>query len=219
LKKLVWVVLSVFILVGWQAMSEPNLQEIYKNIDLMSSKNTPQTYKVRVENGKFEEALKELPKDILSGSGKPYVSIYFKKGEGVRIVIENVQSEYASLFSYIEDYVKFSGISKVENPPEFKEMIDKGMVAPYKEDKDYVILKGWDPKKGVKDDNYALFYLTKKNWVIEKAIYYVDGTPFVQADNSYKKYGQYYLPYKIVLTSLNDNSQDVFNLKDYSFSD
>jgi len=219
LKKFTFILLSIIVLTGSLIFAGPSLQQIYSNINEMSGKITPRSYRVRVENNKFDEALKELPQDILTGDGKPFVSIYFRKGEGVRIVIENVQSEYASLFSYIEDYVKFSGISKVQNPQEFKVMLDKDKIEYYREEKDFVIVKAWDPETEVKDDNYALFYLDKKNWVIKKAVYYVDGTQFVEAENSYKKFGQYYLPYKIVLTSLNDNSQDVFTLKDYTFTD
>ncbi|KPJ88727.1 MAG: hypothetical protein AMS17_04410 [Spirochaetes bacterium DG_61] len=219
MKKLVYVAVLLMFFLGWQAFPDMRLTQIYKNIDEMSGKLTPQSYKVRVENSKFEEALLELPDDILTGEGKPYVSIHFRKGEGVRIVIENVLSEYASLFSYIEDYVKFSGISKVQNPAEFKEIIDKGKVDFYSEEKDSLIVRAWDPEKEEKDDNYALFYLDKKNWVIKRAVYYVDGTAFIEAENSYKKFGQYYLPFKIVLTSLNDNSQDIFNLKEYVFCD
>ena len=205
--------------ISWQSLSDTSLREVYVKVDAMSKKNTPLSYNVRVENEKFQEALSELPEEILTGDGKPYVMIDFRKGEGVRIVIKNVDSEYATIFSYIEDYVKFSGISKVQNPVEFKEIIDKGKVEVHKEDKEFIVVQAWEPEKEVKDDNYAFFYLDKKNWVIKKAIYYLDGAPFVEAVNSYKKVGEYYLPYKTVLTSLNENTQDIFYFKDYKFYD
>lgn len=205
--------------ISWQSLSDTSLREVYAKVDVMSKKNTPLSYNVRVENDKFQEALSELPEEILTGDGKPYVMIDFRKGEGVRIIIKNVDSEYATIFSYIEDYVKFSGISKVQNPVEFKEIIDKGKVEVHKEDKEFIVVQAWEPEKEVKDDNYALFYLDKKNWVIKKAIYYLDGAPFMEAVNSYKKFGEYYLPYKTVLTSLNENTQDIFYFKDYKFYD
>jgi len=217
-KYLILLLVFVFILfLGSFGLSDVKIMEIFKNIDAMSKKHTPPSYKVRVENQKFSDALQELPKEILTGEGTPSVSIHFHKGEGIKIVIENIDSEYASIFSYIEDYFKFSGISKVQNPVEFKEFIDNDKVDFYKEEKDFVIVKAWDPENDVKDDNYALFYLDKKNWVIKKAVYYLDGIPFVQADNSYKSFGNYYMPYKIVLTSVNENTSDVFLFKDYQF--
>ena len=183
----------------------------------MSAKITPESYRVRVKNKTFEDALKDLPEDILTGKGKPAVVVTFKKGEGVRIIIENIKSEYASLFSMYEDYLKFSGISKVQNPDEFKELIDRKKVSFYKEDANSVVVQAWDPEKENKDNNYALFTLDKKKWVIHKAVYYLDGSPYVQVVNSYKSYGKYYLPYKIELKNLVDNTSDVFLFEDYKF--
>jgi hypothetical protein len=193
------------------------LQEIYRNIADSSAKTTPNTYRVRVENDSFNEALAELPDEIRTGDEDPAVMIYFKKGDGVKIVIENIRSEYASLFSMYEDYLKFSGISNVQNPEEFKEIIDQGKVNLYEEDGKNVILKAWDPEQEEKSDNYALFTLNKSTWVIEKALYYLDGTPYVQAENKYKSIGSYYLPYEIVLMNLVDNSSEVFRFMEYTF--
>ena len=117
-----------------------------------------------------------------------------------------------------EEYFKFSGISKVQNPVEFKQIIDNNKAGFYKENEEFVIVQAWDPEKEERDDNYALFSLDRKMWVIKKAVFYLDGVPFVQAENSYKSYGKYYLPYKIELIYLNDeNTADVFLLKDYRF--
>jgi hypothetical protein len=195
-----------------------DLMDIYNKIKQMSMKNTPNSYRVRVNSGKFKEALQELPEDILTGNGEPYVTIQFQKGEGFKIVVENIKSEYASLFSMYEDYFKFSGISKVQNPVEFREIIDKDKLAVYKEDKDYLVVQAWDPEQEIKGDNYALFSLDKKNWVIQKAVYYLDGTPFVQVENSYKAYGKYYMPYKVVLLYLTENTSDIFLFEDYKFN-
>jgi len=192
--------------------------EVYNNITKMSEKITPDYYKVRIENKQFSEALKELPEEVLSGNKTPYVSIVFNKGKGVKMIIENIRSEYASLFSMYEEYFKFSGISKVQNPVEFKEIIDKDKVRFYKEDKDFVIIKAWDPEKEEKDDNYALFYIDKKKWIIKKAVYYLDGNNYVMSENVYKTCGKYYLPSKIVLTNLNENTQDIFIFKEYKFN-
>jgi len=194
-----------------------DIHEIYTAIAAMSEKNTPPVYKVRVQNESFAEALADLPKEIRTGNEDPAVMVYFAKGEGVRIIIENIRSEYASLFSMYEDYLKFSGISNVQNPSELKEIIDKGKVQLFSEDKGTVILKAWDPDKEEKDDNYALFTLNKKNWVIVKAVYYLDGTPYVQAENRYKSYGNYYLPYEIVLQNLSENSSEIFRFTEYRF--
>jgi hypothetical protein len=196
-----------------------DLAGVFKNIEEMSAKNTPAGYTVLVENKRFAEALKELPKDVLTGKGEPAVSVRFKKGEGVKIIILNVKSEYASLFSMYEDYLRFSGISKVQNPAEFKEIIDKGKVELQNGDKDFVVTKAWDPTKEEKDDNYALFYLDRSTWVIKKAVYYLDGVPYVEAENNYKEYGKYYLPNKIVLTYRKENSTDVFLFKNYKFQE
>ncbi len=200
------------------AHSGEKILDIYRNVERMSKIHTPNSYRVKVENESFNEALKELPEDILTGRGEPQVLILFRKDEGVKIVIENIKGEYASLFSMYEDYFKFSGISKVQNPNELKEIIDKDKISFYKEDKNSVIVKAWDPQKEEKEDDYALFYLDKKNWVIREAIYYLDGNPYVKAVNSYKTYGKYYMPYKIVLTNMNDNSNDVFHFMDYQFN-
>jgi len=197
---------------------DQKINQIYNKIVEMANANTPQSYTVTVENRKFTEALKELPEDILTGKGKPSVVIRFKKGEGFRVVIENIKKEYESLFSMYEDYFKFSGISKVQNPQEFKEIIDQGMVDYYGEEGKYVIVQAWDPEKKVKDDTYALFYLDKKNWVISKAEYFLDGVLYVEAENSYKLFGKYYLPYRIVLNYLNEQISDVFMFKDYRFN-
>ena len=193
------------------------IAEIYNSISAMSQRITPDSYRVRVENKTFAEALQDLPEDILTGTGKPAVVVTFKKGEGVRIIIENIKSEYASLFSMYEDYLKFSGISKVQNPGEFKELVDMGKVGFYKEDANSVVVQAWDPEKEEKDNNYALFTLDKKKWVIIKAVYYLDGAPYVQVENSYKSYGKWYLPFKIELTNLVDDTSDVFLFQEYTF--
>jgi hypothetical protein len=200
------------------ALSDMGIMEVYKNIEAKSKVNTPNSYRVNVENEKFREALAELPEELLTGEGEPAVLVNFRKGDGVNITIENIDEEYASIFSYIEDYFKFSGISKVQNPVEFKEIIDNGKVELYKENEDSIVVKAWDPEKEEKDDNYALFYLEKRNWVITKARYFLDGNPFVEAENCYRKYGKYYMPYKIVLTSLNEESTDEFIFRDYKFN-
>jgi hypothetical protein len=192
---------------------------VYKNIETASAANTPPGYTVIVENKRFAEALKELPKDVLTGKGEPAVSINFKKGVGVKIVIKNVKNEYASLFSMYEDYVRFSGISKVQNPAEFKDMIDKNKIELQGEEKDFVVAKAWDPTKEQKDDSYALFYLDKTNWVIKKAVYFLDGVPYVEAANSYKNIGKWYVPYKIELKYKAENTSDVFLFKDYKFQE
>jgi hypothetical protein len=194
-----------------------NIQEIYRKITNSSERITPKSYRVRVENDSFSEALAELPEEIRTGEEEPAVMIYFEKGEGVRIVIENIRSEYASLFSMYEDYLKFSGISNVQNPIEFKEIIDQGKVQFYEEDNKSIILKAWDPEQEEKNDDYALFTLSKSTWVIEKALYYLDGTPYVQAENKYKDFGKYYLPYEIELMNLGDNSSEVFRFMEYQF--
>lgn len=194
-----------------------DIEDIYASICRMSSKNTPVTYKVKVENESFREALAELPEEIRTGNEEPAVMVYFKKGDGVKIVIENIKSEYASIFSMYEDYLKFSGISNVQNPDEFKRIIDVNMIQFHEEDNESVIVKAWDPERGEMDDNFALFALSKDKWVIESAVYYLDGNPYVQAENRYKSYGSYYLPYEIVLTNLNDNSREVFKFSNYLF--
>jgi len=197
---------------------DKRIDEIYNNIVKMSQRYTPDHYTVKVINKKFEEALKDLPKDVLIDGKKPYVLITFKKGKGVSIVIENIKEDYKSLFSMYEDYFKFSGISKVQNPVEFKKIIDAGVIKFYKEDKNYIVVQAWDPEKKEKTDDYALFYLDKKMWVIKKAIYYIDGSPYVESLNNYEKMGKYYLPNKIELKFLTDEKEgDVFYFKNYKF--
>jgi hypothetical protein len=200
-------------------IASEDLLGVFKNIEEMSAKNTPPGYTVIVENKRFAEALKELPKDVLTGKGEPAVSVRFRRGEGVKIVILNVKSEYASLFSMYEDYLRFSGISKVQNPAEFKEIIDKGKVELQNGDSGFVVMKAWDPTREERDNNYALFYLDKSTWVIKKSVYFLDGAPYVEAVNSYKEYGKYYLPNKIVLTYKKENSTDVFLFKNYKFQE
>jgi hypothetical protein len=200
------------------AFSDENIEDIYKQIVKMSKLHTPASYSVTVQNKSFDEALKELPEDILTGKGEPKVVIHFRKNEGVKIVIENIKDEYRSLFSMYEEYFKVSGISKVQNPVELREIIDKDKISVYKIDKDVVILKVWDPTKEQKNDDYAFFYLDRNNYEINQAIYYLDGSPYMKAENSYKKYGKYLMPDKIVLTNMTDNTNDVFYFKDYVFN-
>jgi len=212
------VIYSMLIIMSvWVGFAADKIGEVYNSILSMSKKITPDSYWVRVKNNTFEDALKDLPEDILTGKGKPAVVVTFKKGEGVKIIIENIKSEYASLFSMYEDYLKFSGISKVQNPEEFKELIDRKKVSFVKEDANSVVVQAWDPEKEEKDNNYALFTLDKKKWVIHEAVYYLDGSPYVQVVNSYKNFGKYYLPYKIELKNLADNTSNVFLFEDYTF--
>jgi hypothetical protein len=206
---------AVFLSTGILFASDIN--EVYSAIERMSNRNTPKAYRVRVQNDSFEEALSDLPAEIRTGTKKPFVAVYFKKGEGVRIVIENIKSEYASLFSMYEDYLKFSGISNIQNPSELKEIIDRDKVIVYEENTSKVVLKAWDPEKDEKDDNYALFTLTKDKWVIEEAVYFLDGNAYVRAENKYKSFGTYYLPYEIVLRNLFDESSEVFRFTEYRF--
>ncbi len=209
--------ITVFMLVGTFVFAI-SIETIYKNIKAMSLKYTPDHYVVRVYNDKFEEALKDLPPDVLIGGKKPEVVIVFNRGKGVKIEIRNIKEEYKNLFSMYEEYFKFSGISKVQNPSEFKDIMDAGVLSVYKEDNSTVVVKAYDPEKKEKKDDYALFYLDKKMWIIKKAIYYIDGTPYVESINSYKKIGKYYLPYKIVLNPLTgEGEKEVFYFKDYKF--
>jgi hypothetical protein len=215
-KVIIYTLLGVLISVAGLVQAS-DLDEVYRTITKMSSRNTPQSYKVRVQNDSFSEALADLPDEIRTGAGEPAVMVYFKKGEGVKILIENIKSEYASLFSMYEEYLKFSGISNVQNPSELKKIIDMDKLQLYREDKQAIILKAWDPEKTERDDSYALFTLSKDRWVIEKAVYYLDGTRYVQAENKYKVYGSYYLPYEIVLINVVDDSSEVFRFVDYRF--
>jgi len=216
-KRATVVLTTFFLLFVCVLYADDKINEVYNSIQNMSAKITPISYRVHVKNKTFEEALQDLPEDILTGKEKPAVVVTFKKGEGVRIVIENIKSEYASLFSMYEDYLKFSGISKVQNPVEFKELIDRQKISFLKEDADSVVVQAWDPQKEEKDNNYALFTLDKRKWVIHKAVYYLDGSPYVQVLNSYKSYGKYYLPYKIELKNLVEGMSDVFLFENYTF--
>jgi hypothetical protein len=207
----------VILLIAGGSLQASDILDIYQSVSIMSKKNTPQAYKVRVQNQSFSEALADLPAEIRTGNQDPAVMVYFKRGEGVKLVIENIKDEYASLFSMYEDYLKFSGIANVQNPKELKEIIDMGKVQFHQEDKGTVILKAWPPEKEERDDDYALFTLNKNKWVIVKAVYYLDGTPFVQAENRYKAYGGYYLPYEIVLKNLVEESSEIFRFVDYRF--
>ncbi|MBN2325349.1 MAG: hypothetical protein JXQ30_16590 [Spirochaetes bacterium] len=198
--------------------ADKQIEEIYKNIVKSSKVQTPDSYTVKIENKSFEDALKELPKEILEGKGDPKVVVEFKKNEGVRIIIENIKEEYRSLFSMYEEYFKFSGISKVQNPVELREIIDSDKIRVYKSGSEVIVLQAWDPTQEAKDDNFAYFYLDKKRWVISEAVYYLDGNPYVKAQNSYKSFGKYYMPYEIVLTNMNDNTSDTFFFKDYRFN-
>lgn len=218
MKKRIIIIISIMLLLpAFSLFSQDRMLEIYKNIAEMSKKQIPPSYRVRVNNRSFSEALKELPSDILTGKGEPAVVIQFQRGKGVSIVIENVKKEYSSLFSIYEDYLKFSGISKVQNPDELKTMLDKDKLKLYSEDGSSVVIQAWDPEKLEKDNNYALFTFDKKNWVINKAVYFLDGNPYVQVENSYKLYGKYYMPSKIVLRNLADNTTEEFIFEDYRF--
>lgn len=215
--KLFIVLAAVLFLASFSLYAEERIEEIYRHIEKMSRAQTPDSYTVMIENRSFEEALEELPEEILEGEGRPRVVVSFKKNTGVKILIENIKEEYTSLFSMYEEYFKFSGISKVQNPIELREIIDSNKISIHKVETNIVVLQAWDPQKEDNDDNYAFFYLDKKRWVISQAVYYLDGNPYVKAENSYKTFGKYYMPYKIVLTNLNDNSSDVFFFKDYQF--
>ncbi|MCK5571081.1 MAG: hypothetical protein KAJ15_15270, partial [Spirochaetes bacterium] len=80
---------------GVLGYSQERILQIYKNIVKMAEKTTPSSYAVEIENKKFKEALEELPEDILTEEGAPAVKIQFAKGNGVKIIIENIKSEYA----------------------------------------------------------------------------------------------------------------------------
>ena len=203
---------------SWTVLAaDEKIEDIYRNIVRNSKVQTPGYYTVKIENKSFEDALKELPKEILEGNGDPRVVIEFKRGEGVRILIENIKEEYRSLFSMYEEYFKFSGISKVQNPAELREIIDSDKIRIYKSGPEVLVLQAWDPASEKKDDNFAYFYLDRNRWVISEALYYLDGNPYVKAQNSYKSFGKYYMPYKIVLTNMIDNTNDTFFFKDYQF--
>jgi len=207
------VVVGVFILL----YGGDRLSEIYKSVEKHASINTPDTYSVTVENRRFSEALSELPEDVLIGDARPSVLIKFKKGEGFKVVISGVKEEYAGLFSMYEDYFRFSGISKMQNPPELKEIIDKGLVEYVGREGKFEILKAWDPEKGKSENSYALFYIDPEKWVIVKARYFLEGAEYVQAMNSYKKIGKYYLPDKILLKHLGEGTEETFEFKNYVF--
>jgi len=193
------------------------MTEVYKNIEKASETNTPGSYTVRVDNDSFNEALSDLPEEILTGKGAPAVVVAFKKGEGVSIIIENIKAEYASLFSIYEEYLRFSGISKVQNPIELAEVIEEDAIRIYREDGSNIILQAWDPEHKDNRETYALFTLDRKKWVIREAVYYLDGSAYVRVSNEYASYGSYYMPSRISLTNLVENTSDVFVFEDYLF--
>lgn len=197
--------------------TQEKLQSIYQSILAASKKHTPETYSVRIKNGSLEDSLKELPEDILTGTGAPQVMLRFQKGKGVSMYIKNVKEEYAHLFSMYEEYLQSSGISKVQNPPEFKSIMDINRVAFQSEEKDTVILKVWDPKGEIEEGNYALFTLDKGKWVIRKVVYYLEDEPIIRLENDYKTYGSYYMPGQIVMTNLRDSSTEIFRFENYTF--
>jgi len=216
--KKVVILMALCMGLSWTVLAaDEKIEDIYRNIVRNSKVQTPGYYTVKIENKSFEDALEELPKEILEGNGDPRVVIEFKRGEGVRILIENIKEEYRSLFSMYEEYFKFSGISKVQNPAELREIIDSDKIRIYKSGPEVLVLQAWDPASEKKDDNFAYFYLDRNRWVISEALYYLDGNPYVKAQNSYKSFGKYYMPYKIVLTNMNDNTNDTFFFKDYQF--
>jgi hypothetical protein len=195
--------------------TEEKLESIYQSIVASSKKYTPDRYSVRIENKSLSESLKDLPEDILTGT--PRVVIHFQKGKGVSMLVENVKEEYTQLFSMYEEYLQSSGISKVQNPSEFKSIMDMGNVSIQGEKDDTVTLKVWDPKAEVHDDNYALFTLDKGKWVIREVVYYLEGDPVIKLQNAYQFYGKYYMPESIVMTNLKDKTTEVFRFKDYQF--
>ena len=216
--KKVFILMALCMGLSWTALAaDETIEDIYRNIVRNSKVQTPDSYIVKIENKSFEDALEELPREILEGEGDPKVVIEFNKNEGVRILIENIKLEYRSLFSMYEEYFKFSGISKVQNPAELREIIDSDKIRVYKSEPELLILQAWDPASEKKDDNFAYFYLDRNHWVISEAVYYLDGNPYVKAQNSYKAFGKYYMPYKIVLTNMDDNTSDTFFFKEYRF--
>jgi hypothetical protein len=218
MKKLLFLPCLLLLFSCIRAYSDDQIEDIYRKIEKMSKLQTPDSYRVTVKNKSFSEALEELPEDILTGGGEPKVVILFKKNDGVKIVIENIREEYTSLFSMYEEYFKVSGISKVQNPIELREIIDMEKMSIYKADKDVLVLQVWDPNEEKISDNYAFFKLDQNRMVINEATYYLDGTLYMKAENSYKKYGKYLMPYKIVLTNMTDDSNDVFYFEDYQFN-
>lgn len=218
MKKYIVYGIVFFLFVRVAVLSEERIFEIYREVERRSKISTPKSYTARIENKKMEEALSEIPQELITGKEKPSVRVMFRRDNGVRIVVENIDSEYSSLFSLYEEYFRFSGISKFQNPSEFLRIIEEKKAVLYDEDEKFAVIQAWDPEKEEKDDNYALFYLDKKNWLIERAIYYLDGNLYMKAENSYKAYGKYYLPDRITLTNLIDNTSDIFLFKDYTFN-
>jgi hypothetical protein len=206
---------AVCILAPGAAPAETGLGSLYRSIVDASRRLVPERYRVRVENEKFTESLRDLPEEILTG--RPVVMVRFQKGAGVRMFIDNVKEEYANLFAMYERYLQLSGITKVQNPEEFKRIMDQGLVAVKTEDESSLTVQAWDPETGEKGDDYALFTLDKERWMIRKAVYYVDGSPFMRLDTTYRFHGEFYLPSTLELTSLADNQTEVFRFKDYRF--
>lgn len=220
MKRPVFSVLVVVLVAAVTQVAMPTqerLQNIYQSILRASRTHTPETYSVRIKNGSLEDSLKELPEDILTGTGDPQVILQFRKGEGVSMYIENVKEEYAHLFSMYEEYLQSSGISKVQNPPEFKSIMEKDRVAFQSEKADSVILKVWDPKGEIEEGNYALFTLDKGRWVIRQVVYYLEDEPIIRLENDYRSYGSYYMPEQIVMTNLRDSSTEIFRFENYKF--
>jgi hypothetical protein len=193
-----------------------DLQQVYRSIQHTSRELVPEAYSVEVENEQFSRTLSDLPPEILTGD--PSVMVRFNKGEGVRMYIENVQSEYANLFDMYERYLQLSGITRVQNPEEFGELMDKGLLALQEENARTVVIQAWDPESEERGDDYALFTLGKDKWMIRKAMYYLDGRPFMELETTYDTYGEYVLPSRITLTSLPDNEKEVFRFRNYRFN-
>jgi hypothetical protein len=195
--------------------AETGMQKVYSAIVAASERLVPEEYLVQVENEQFAQSLRDLPEDILTG--EPSVVVKFRKGAGVKMFIDNVKSEYANLFAMYERYLQLSGITKVQNPEEFKRIMDQDLVVFRTEDESSITIQAWDPETGEKGDDYALFTLDKKRWMIRKAVYYLDGSPFMQLDTTYEFYGEYYLPMTIALKNLAEDETEVFRFKEYRF--
>lgn len=203
------------VLVPRVVAAETKMRSLYRSIVSASERLVPEKYLVQVENEKFTDSLRDLPEEILTG--KPRVVVRFQKGAGVRMFIDNVKTEYANLFAMYERYLQLSGITKVQNPEEFKRIMDQNLVEIKTEDESTITIQAWDPETGERGDDYALFTLDKERWMIRKAVYCLDGNPFMRLDTTYEFYGGYYLPSRIDLISLAENETEVFRFKGYRF--
>ncbi len=161
----------------------------------------------------ISKRLKTIPKESIEKGKKPVVKLYFKKGKGFKVVVENVEKLYRDIFR--EQFSALNNPLFRGDERKWERFKKKYLIEKLKEFKAPVV----KVQKKTRKNEWYLLYLTKDLKKILRIDFYSSGKLYVSSIIRYGKFGRYSLPVKILVKVFGKKKTraEVFKVENYKF--